>query len=1223
MKILSLHFKNLNSLFGEWFVDFSAPEYMSDGIFAITGPTGSGKSTLLDAVSLALYGQTPRLGRITKSSNEIMSRRTGECFSEVVFETATGRYRCRWSQHRARKSPTGELQHPKHEISDALTGKIIESKLQETLAAVERHSGMDFGQFTRSMLLAQGDFAAFLQASCDERAPVLEQITGTEIYSLVSVRVHERTRTEQMKIDVLRSECAGILPLGEEELAATEAAVKDKEAEESGLFRMQRETEAALGWLRQIAVMKAELTAMEDDFRELARLEEGFRSELERLELARCAAPFETVCAEIQQLQLLQDRESAEQAALRTDLEQAETVLAERTQTFLQAGKQVGKLKEEVQNLMPVIRRVRELDHELSAKREMCREMERTIGDIRDRMTASVTATLRLQEETARERKTAGESEAYLAAHAPDAALAASLSGIEEGIRRLDDLQVVERDALLECEKVRKQRDEAGEILRNLEPESKPSKSALEACRKRLQALAESLDALLAGSDMSALRRKTEGLAERLRMLESLSEHFSAEADLTRRLASCTERMHLIGTMGSAARKEIEKLVLVQQREEEIVEGLEREAGLQVKIRSLEEQRTRLQEGDPCPLCGSLHHPYAVGGVPVKGDEGERLRHARTALQETVVRVHALHVEIAGLEKEREHHELETGNLQTALGRERRDSGDLLHRLGIGGEPVPEETDVLVSRARSGLSELREKLEEAERLFAERALFEEEERQLSGTCNAAVRSEEAAAYALKSASLEVEKAEQSLFLASERKSAFRNTLWRQLSVFGIRPETDQTPADALQHLKVRLDRWRKAEERRVAAHQRIDLLAGTLRVQQEVHEAASKELAEKQHQLATLEQSAHVLGEERRKLFGERCPDDEELQLARACRQAETLLEETRSQRDDQSHRIGDLSARLAMLAGSSDRRAKEIDGKRARLLHEIALKGFPDFGSLLSALLGREAMQALERQAETLSARRIGLQTLQGERRSKLQQEEARALSAKSAEALSQELETVSEKLATLQPAVAGLRLRLQEHRQAEERLREKKAALAVQQAEYVRWTALDQMIGSADGKKFRNFAQGLTFEIMLGHANRQLASMTDRYLLVQSAEHPLDLDVIDTWQAGEVRSTKNLSGGESFIVSLALALGLSQMSSRKVRVDTLFLDEGFGTLDEEALDTALQTLAALRQNGKVIGIISHVPAIRERIPARIRVHPVSGGRSRLSGPGVSGRIE
>jgi len=119
---------------------------------------------------------------------------------------------------------------------------------------------------------------------------------------------------------------------------------------------------------------------------------------------------------------------------------------------------------------------------------------------------------------------------------------------------------------------------------------------------------------------------------------------------------------------------------------------------------------------------------------------------------------------------------------------------------------------------------------------------------------------------------------------------------------------------------------------------------------------------------------------------------------------------------------------------------------------------------------------------------------------------------------------------------------------------------------------------IGSADGKKYRNFAQGLTFELMVSHANRQLEKMTDRYLLIRNEKQPLELNVVDSYQAGEIRSTKNLSGGESFIVRLTLALELSKMANQKVWVDSLFLDEGFGTLDEEALETALETLSGLQ---------------------------------------------
>nr|WP_240910225.1 SbcC/MukB-like Walker B domain-containing protein [Desulfopila sp. IMCC35008] len=129
----------------------------------------------------------------------------------------------------------------------------------------------------------------------------------------------------------------------------------------------------------------------------------------------------------------------------------------------------------------------------------------------------------------------------------------------------------------------------------------------------------------------------------------------------------------------------------------------------------------------------------------------------------------------------------------------------------------------------------------------------------------------------------------------------------------------------------------------------------------------------------------------------------------------------------------------------------------------------------------------------------------------------------------------------------------------------------------------------------------------------------MSDRYILLRDPDEPLELKIIDTYQAGEIRSIKNLSGGESFLVSLALALGLSNMASRNVQVDSLFLDEGFGTLDDESLQTALDILSSLHREGKLIGIISHVPSLRERIPAQIKVIKGVGGRSRLSGAGVN----
>jgi len=232
---------------------------------------------------------------------------------------------------------------------------------------------------------------------------------------------------------------------------------------------------------------------------------------------------------------------------------------------------------------------------------------------------------------------------------------------------------------------------------------------------------------------------------------------------------------------------------------------------------------------------------------------------------------------------------------------------------------------------------------------------------------------------------------------------------------------------------------------------------------------------------------------------------------------------------------------------------------------------------------------------------------------------EKAKSVTDKSLSELQPLVVEKESELKIVREAVVGCKTRIQSNIEAKLRIESKQASIERQSKECSKWEKLHALIGSSDGKKFRNFAQGLTFELMVSHANRQLSKMSDRYLLIRSQEQPLELNVIDNYQGGEIRSTKNLSGGESFIVSLTLALGLSKMASKKVRVDSLFLDEGFGTLDEASLETALKTLASLHQEGKLIGVISHVSAMQDLISTQITITPTSGGRSILTGPGCS----
>jgi exonuclease SbcC len=158
-----------------------------------------------------------------------------------------------------------------------------------------------------------------------------------------------------------------------------------------------------------------------------------------------------------------------------------------------------------------------------------------------------------------------------------------------------------------------------------------------------------------------------------------------------------------------------------------------------------------------------------------------------------------------------------------------------------------------------------------------------------------------------------------------------------------------------------------------------------------------------------------------------------------------------------------------------------------------------------------------------------------------------------------------------------------------------------------------LGEVIGSHDGKLFRSFAQSLTLDGLLAVANDHLEELAPRYQLERVPRHDLELQVIDRDLGSEVRSVQSLSGGESFLVSLALALGLSSMSAHDVRVRTLLIDEGFGTLDPATLDAALSVLDALQATGRQVGVISHVPALVERVGAHVRVVQRGGGRSEV----------
>src|SRR5690554_4044639 len=286
MKILSIRLKNINALKGEWKIDFTKEPFNGSGLFVITGFTGAGKTTLLDAICLALYSRTPRMSSISQNSNELMTRHTSGCLVEVEFAVKDQSYRAFWSQRRARGKADGALQAAKTELAylgGPLNGRIITDRLNEKPKEVEQLTGLDFQRFTQSMMLAQGGFAAFLEANANDRADLLEQLTGTEIYGDISKKVYEIQKEQKHELDLLSSRADGLQLLSAEELEQKKAefsqikTLADKtKQQQTSLYKQQQ-------WRASLDQAQADKQTAEEQLKQAQAQQKTHENDLQRL----------------------------------------------------------------------------------------------------------------------------------------------------------------------------------------------------------------------------------------------------------------------------------------------------------------------------------------------------------------------------------------------------------------------------------------------------------------------------------------------------------------------------------------------------------------------------------------------------------------------------------------------------------------------------------------------------------------------------------------------------------------------------------------------------------------------------------------------------------------------------------------------------------------------------------------------------------------------------
>lgn len=1240
MKILKICGKNLASLAGEFEVDFQHEPLLSSGLFAISGPTGAGKSTLLDALCLALYDATPRLLKASskgiglpdvrdevvtpQDTRTLLRRGTAEAYAEVDFVGSDGlSYRARWSVRRSRNKADGALQHISMSLKQLPDLIAIGGTKSEVKAEIEKRIGLSFGQFTRAVLLAQNEFSAFLKADDSERGELLETLTGTALYSDISKRAYERWKTEEQALKEMNLRLADQKPLDQEARVQIERELA--QADEAFTLLEQRKSllEAHLRWhqsWQQVCASEQQAQA------------ELQRREADHLEAAERRARFARIEAVQPARQILLDCEriAGEISASNAAMLDGEKKLAEASEAtraadalLAEAHRALHGAEQAQVAAQPLLDNAKALDAQIEALLPAHRQAEAALAASREK------------EQEARQSLQQNEQDRLHAQQVQQEAITwleknAALQTLAENWPRWDTLfaqanQTAREQARLQDELKSLQADETLKKQAALKAahDLADAQQALAAADTRRQ----QCTATLAAFDLPALRTQKQDVDARRDALTSaeqlwreLSRNTSLRAELDAKLTALRQQQ-------AGAELELKCLdeqlpaanALLAQAERTLRRA---EAASSENVESL---RASLQDGEPCPVCGSARHPYS--------EQDPKWRELLAGLHDEVAQCQARVREL-----------LQQRATQTTLATESRKQAETISQQLAETDRLLEsaqavwathtmvtELSAIVPQERPAwltkqLHEARERSAQIARteLDAQRAAGERDKaqqdydaatrhRQMQQEADVKAQSALQASASAFAGTLEKCTGTQHRLDAvlDELDAAFPNAHWRE----GWNKDPDEFHASR----KEDVAEWHARRATRDEQAVRIGKLDAA-------HQALAEALAKAGDDVTRAAQ-AHTDSVDRLEakknaraaLFEGKTVEQVQAALSQTIELAKThvaaqsnkhqqcinaeirwreAIEQTRVRQLAQTQALQAVESRLATWIGefNAGERAPKIaldaDELRSLLIHSA------DW-----IIDERKQLQQLENELQQA-------RTVRAERLRQKQTVEQQRPTPDEVDAVTQALTALADERERISAQAAALRLSLA----SDDERRKKSAAIleevAKQEATARLWAQMNDLIGSADGKKFRNYAQQFTLDVLLGYANRHLSELARRYRL-QRIPDTLALMVVDQDMGEELRSVHSLSGGESFLVSLALALALASLSSNRVRVESLFIDEGFGSLDADTLSVAMDALDGLQAMGRKVGVISHVQEMTERIATKILVQRVSGGRS------------
>lgn len=1224
MKILSIRLNNLNSLKGDVALSFEQPPLKDCGLFLITGSTGAGKSTILDAITLALFGKVPRYEQpnLRKAEQQVLTHGCETCYAEVEFESGAMTYRAKWSLAKTRN---GTFRPSKRELAvlspDRNSSKILCTKKKDVDETVEQLlGGLNFGRFTRSVLLAQGAFAQFLK-NVKDRSDILERITNSERYSYISTAAYERHQLAEQALERLQDQTQHLHLLPPEEVAKLQTQRQQLQAQiqqqETALEQLQTQLQH-LQQRQQLLLQQQQLTTTQET---LAKEMEAARTTTQQLTQHHKAAPFLPAWEALQQRQSEHSATQQQWQDLQTAFTAANQHMQHLEQKMMAQTQNLEQAHTTYKAFEAIYQQVVALDKDIARQQENTQKIQQEATASTNVLQQQRQQQEQEQQQYTQQQQTQQQTQQWLTRHQHYAPLATS-----NLITQIDRLwtKVHQQQQLLIQDQQTQQTQQ--QQLKNTVEQQQAATVALQEAQKEQQQLLEQYQQICTQQGwnpeqpMTAyiqwLGKQQEERTQLLQALERVQEVHNQYQLLLGQYNDLEE--HLTDQQNYLAHLD-QRLLDEEQRRSDaydskqyydaVYERCQQESGLS-------NYRGALKEGDPCPLCYSKEQPFRVMGINVdlalRKAQQDRNRAEQTWQQVDK----AFHTTLA-----------EQRTVWRTINECRQRQQNLLPDLYEGEDHLQKlfQQEQSLTNAHvhgqlnSTLKRLRQEDRQCQQLQQQLSQLDKKQTQIQGQLNQKQERLD---------NLLLQQQQQKQQLAQLQQNM--ETMIANLALATPQLQTliapypalslQQSPTEQLEGYRATFVQYKERLQQQTLE---IEVLEERLKNSQDLLQQQQQQYTNQQIKVQIEAKKLEDLQQQRQTLYsGASIQTEKGLQLQQLETLEQQLQELNKQQQAAQKNTLA-----LAGQQTSVQARLTELDQRLQQettaLLDQLASIGVTDLDHFKTSLLAPALVERYTAAQQDREQRRLQLEQQQQHTSQQLNRlQEASILSPEEEEHLQHVHVTAQQTHKTLLQDMGKLEQQLHQQTERQNQHQHLLVQIGAHQKEVTRWAALKNLIGAKNGKPFRAFAQSLTLDKLVLFANRYLSTFMDKryYLQKRAMDHStnpdewLEIDIVDTFQFNNTRPVHTLSGGESFLVSLALALALSDLASGQARIESLFVDEGFGTLDQQTLQLAMRALQTLQAQGKTVGIISHVEQLKQSISPQIRVTKRGRGFSKVT---------